>query len=92
MDKRKSDIVFDEVGYNVGQEVKNLIYSLDRDDSYGSHDEALVARIAQLEDELAEEKAKAFDLRKEVERLEVEIDCLKSERDVPTEEFEDDGR
>ena len=79
----KSAIVFDEVGFNVSQEVKNLIYSLDIDHSYGSQDEALMSRIRELEDRLAEEKAKNEDVRAELELCQERLDkALEFDEDV----------
>ena len=75
---RKSAIVFDEIGFNVSQEVKNLIYSLDIDHSYGSQDEALATRIRELEDELAEEKAKNSDLRMEIQALNEKVVAMQT--------------
>jgi hypothetical protein len=76
---RKSQIVFDEVGYNVSQEVKDLIYSIDGNGAFGSSDEALLTRVSELESELAEEKAHNAELRETVvAQLEEELASTKA--------------
>lgn len=98
---RKSQVVFDEIGYNVSQEVKNLINSLDDGNAFGAADEALETRVSELESKLAEVKAHNAELREViVAKLEKEVAMLRTKNDeltkalakVEAKDTEDDGR
>ena len=78
MEKKKSQVVFDEVGYNLSNEVKLLIYSLDNTKNSVENvaSENLIATISELE---ADKK----NLEREIERLRTEIRNFKEADEEP---------
>ena len=78
MEKKKSQVVFDEVGYNLSNEAKRLIYSLDdtKNSVENVASENLIATISELE---ADKK----NLEREVERLRTEIRNFKEADEEP---------
>lgn len=85
---KKSQTVFDEVGYNLSEKVKNLIYSLDAPSIANDTTEELESERKNLETENAALKSENERLMAMCDRVIGERDKLKAELDGMTEDAE----